>query len=559
MFKLDADFDIFDLPTLGAVFAEPDPEGSISRFCDSRDLQWTITIRKLFVLIEYESEVPIPIPIFFDDLGIDYLGLPGIGFASHWGFPEPQMDLMEIFTDVADLISYATNKDHLMNMDSEDRKVDLQIKIGANYVQLPPFLGGSVYGSKEDILILSGYQMLAFALNFIKVRRLSYLTHVFPLSYRLGTTVSKADMPGSPNVATLKNSENYATTVMPYKLGKLSGNVDWAVSTPEEFKTFAVKYLELADEKAATDFLASLFPKDIASPPDGVEQPGIVLAKGSAKVGDSAELDVSFSVYQEASNRYGFGVSLAGKVGKIVGINVGGKIDFDIKGKLDQPLTFVSQSDAEGGAGFQITFLEETVAKGNVQLTQDSLSLSGNLEFPSDWGLKFEDTIEGTLGSDKLYLHGSGKALVLGGKNLLSGEVVFTLENDSLAFSGEWENYQISLGLDKKGENWIFKAAFDNDGFPNYLKKAIDGKFAATKDQYKPLFDAKKTYETALALPPDGELQAVNNAQAAAQKALDAINAAKKLVDDKTDAKNNCQDTVDGINKKIQDLKKKLL
>lgn len=80
LLSMDVRLDYFDLLTLGATLI---PREALKGLLDPRELQRRLTIKDLLMLIVYQTTVPIPVPIFYDELGVDYLGVEGTRMWRH--------------------------------------------------------------------------------------------------------------------------------------------------------------------------------------------------------------------------------------------------------------------------------------------------------------------------------------------------------------------------------------------------------------------------------------------------------------------------------------------
>ncbi len=97
------------------------------------ELRNSIDINKLTTLIVYQTEVPIPIPIFYDKLSYHYVGILGEALRGEIRFPQPTLNLMEIATLFAELLQFATDKDYLLDPNLPLSQSDLKFSIGSSF------------------------------------------------------------------------------------------------------------------------------------------------------------------------------------------------------------------------------------------------------------------------------------------------------------------------------------------------------------------------------------------------------------------------------------------
>ena len=206
--NLDLRLDSYDLLLLVAALSLPLDQLPI--LPTTRAWNRRLILKDLFMVIIYETAIPIPVPLFFDQLGLEYLGLEGLELQTHWGFPKPHVNMTDAARLFQDFENFFTKPDHLLDASTPPQGLDLQLTIGPNYLQLPTYLGGKTLGSKDEKLIISAYQNLAHLLNALKTLSLNELIQALPLEKRVGhEQVSFASM-----------------TLM----------VNWLITTPKEFR-----------------------------------------------------------------------------------------------------------------------------------------------------------------------------------------------------------------------------------------------------------------------------------------------------------------------------------
>ena len=112
LLSIDVRLDIFDLVTLASTLI---PRTALLGLPDPHELHRRLIIKDLLMLIVYQTVVPIPIPIFYKELGVDYLGLEGTRLESHWYFPAPEFNLGEGLDTLKALSRFVTEPDYLLD------------------------------------------------------------------------------------------------------------------------------------------------------------------------------------------------------------------------------------------------------------------------------------------------------------------------------------------------------------------------------------------------------------------------------------------------------------
>lgn len=257
--KLDASLDCFDLVT----FLLCEVSGKTLHGGPVRDVKRSYVFDHVLALIP--AAAPVPIPIFFNDLGIEYAGWDGLGFETSWGFPEPDVGFVNLIGGGRALYQFLTDNDWYFNpMQKAPAGLDLPIDLGPNFIQLPEHLGGKLLGSDKRV----GYDLwrsLANAMNFLKRGELQDLLGVLPLEVRVGATTSA--------------------------LGPLSINGAYALTTPAELTGPAGKPVVAALKRALGyapdgERLLDILPRSNGQPPGGL----VSLIFGQLAVADAFQL-----------------------------------------------------------------------------------------------------------------------------------------------------------------------------------------------------------------------------------------------------------------------------
>jgi hypothetical protein len=150
LLQVDANLDQFDLPTLAASLALPDDDSL--PLPSTRDLMRRLVLNDLFMIIVYQTVIPIPIPLFYDNIGIEYLGLEGVGLRAHAQFPMPSFNLSEVSRILSDLRRFFSDRNFLLDRTMPPRDFNLRFSLDGNYLRLPEYAGAGRNGTGDQRL-----------------------------------------------------------------------------------------------------------------------------------------------------------------------------------------------------------------------------------------------------------------------------------------------------------------------------------------------------------------------------------------------------------------------
>jgi hypothetical protein len=305
LLEVDANLDQFDLITLAASLALPDDDAI--PLPTPRDLQRRIVLRNLFMIIVYQTVIPIPIPLFYDEVGIEYLGLEGLHLQTHAQFPMPSFDLGEISRIVTDFGRFFSDRNFLLNPNTPPDNVNLRFSLDSNYLRLPEYLGSQMLGPGMDGPDIDLYANLAHLLNGLKTLSVNDLIQALPLAYRVGG--------------------------VDVSFVSLRSQVGWLITTPGEFQQLIAqpdsremifRQLQLADESQATGLLSIL---PAASEEAPTTEAGLVtFLKGTWAVANGAELEATFGLVASGSQGFRTGFRIAGEIDNFLAVEIAGRV-----------------------------------------------------------------------------------------------------------------------------------------------------------------------------------------------------------------------------------------
>ena len=413
LLKADAKVDMFDPFALAAALLP-----NVPFLADSRVLQQTFIIEKLTMLIVYQTAIPIPIPIFYDELGYEYHGIEDLTVQTHVKFPMPALNPLEIMTLFGQFQKFASDKNYLMDTRNPPRDTDLKFTLGANFIQLPKYLGSAVLGKKTDLASISLYQTVAGLMNGIKKFSLNQLVQIVPEQHRVG-------------------SQSIAFLGMTF-------SSQWLVTTPQEFVDGA--YRKLGLNVAAKQELLALVPRasSNATSSNGV----LVFLQGSGSVAGLGGWHAKFALAMLENIGCATGFRMAGNlVDGMVGIELSGTVK--LNGKSTSPF------ELKGSGG--IMFLGEKAMTIEVGYDSSGMTLKGFLDlFPTTSLLQLEGHVLGVIDEDSFLLEGDVR-YSLGQHFVLSGARA-RMTGREFIVGGSWMGQSIELSMTRQGNGVRFAA-----------------------------------------------------------------------------------------------------
>jgi hypothetical protein len=207
--KFDGCVDVFDGVDL--LYALLTGKGS--------DLGSRIVMRKLEALVPIAF--PVPIPLFYDEIGWEYKNLVGLALQMHARFPDPQPPLSDWVKLIGDLGHFFAD-DHFLLHDPGHlpQAMQLDFQLQPTFLALPGYLGGAVLGSRSALPPFQVSQTLARALDAIKTGSVGEVIRAVPLKYESG---------GSTHWIRVGHEDVH--------FGPLHLQAAWCVTTEEEFLT----------------------------------------------------------------------------------------------------------------------------------------------------------------------------------------------------------------------------------------------------------------------------------------------------------------------------------
>lgn len=169
---VDAVIDNFDLLSMAGCLA-------VGTLADGKSCKtYTNQIVLDQVTALWPAGSPLPIPMFFDELGLKYRGWEGFSASTLWSLPRPPESLL------IDFVRFAREPGFRLDPDKSGPTGGGTITVGPNFVKMPDFLGGSVLGSRRGLPRLKAWSTSAHLLNALKFGDVRELLQALPARHR---------------------------------------------------------------------------------------------------------------------------------------------------------------------------------------------------------------------------------------------------------------------------------------------------------------------------------------------------------------------------------------
>lgn len=288
--EIDATLDQFDLPSLVVSLALPRDESFPLPTSDQ--LQRRIILDDVFCIIPISAGVPVPIPLFYDEIGFQYVGVEGIGLQAHVAFPKPDLGAAQATAMFRALEDFTNDPKVLLDPKAPPGGVDLAFTFHDEYLQAPEYLGGKLLGTKGKNIKVGTWKNVASMMNFCKTFSINDCIQAIPLEQRVGSAQ--------------------------YKFAFLSFDADWMLTTPGEFRGGAFQHMKLS-QSDVQDFIAVLpsVALTTTNQTKSNEEGLVAFARGQANVG-FMRVEAALGLAASGSMGFNTGFKFEGAIGKIV-------------------------------------------------------------------------------------------------------------------------------------------------------------------------------------------------------------------------------------------------
>lgn len=383
---LDIKIDTFDLPSLLASLLIPYDElpAEIKYvLADPRQVQNSFRAENLMIVIIYQAAgIPIPIPLFYDKLGVSYKGLDGFELESVFKFPQPRLELKSIGILFNEIIDFFGKGEDIDTEKLDDVAIG-DYTIGANYIRFPKYVSteeddptvGKLLGTQQGFTI-KPVKLIGALLNAIKNGSINDLIQVVPVEDRVGKIDLKI-------------------------FNVLQTHCEYALTTPFEFVNFAYRKLSSFDQSQARQYIEILPPKRTGLPaqkgddytysPVTEDTEGLVIfLKGNLDVAKALMFDTGFGLFATGAG-FGLGMQFNGRLPDIFDVHMKGLLAIRKDGRYL----------LEGSSHLRI--LDQNIFSGAFYFSNDLFSIEAKA---GDGPIRVEGKLEGEFTNEKFYLEG---------------------------------------------------------------------------------------------------------------------------------------------------------
>ncbi|GHO79570.1 hypothetical protein KSD_73410 [Ktedonobacter sp. SOSP1-85] len=443
LLPLALDMDLHQFPLLPLAAALLKPLDGLPR---PQDLTNHLAIHNLFMVIITETGIPLPVPLFFDQLGIEYHGIENLNFQVHGAFPNPlkNLGLSDFVKLLKALGKFITDSDYLLDATTLPHLLPV-FTLGPNTIQLPPYLGGRTLVDPTDPrynLTLDANESVPHLLNFLKTLNLNEIIQSIPLENRVGQ--------------------------QHISFGSLEMDADWLVTRPSELQTLTPEQKVVARLTASEiEILLQLLPaiqaqmlaadlstfvssgKQVQAQNAADQERGLVIfLKGNWQIASTASLMAYFGLVN-ANSGFGTSMRVAGNVTDLIALDLSGLVSIHTQVR---PGTSVVSLQGKS----VLSILNQQVLTGSLSLEDKRFAIAGTLHLPFGWtGIFGSVDLSGHLSDTALALSGSASIDV--GTFTLAGAVL-AITHTGLTVTGTWLKQSMVFSAHKVNDLLLFQA-----------------------------------------------------------------------------------------------------
>jgi hypothetical protein len=436
--RIDGHFDSFDVLSLGLAAAVSNTDW-YTWMGTPRTFRRRLLLEKLLIFIIWQTQVPIPVPVFFRKVGVEYDGLFNVKAALGASFPEPEFNLMKLGELLKDLVEFARKPGFYLDEDKTLLPFDLQLSLGPAYLKLGKEGSLLNIGSDQTLDFPSVYQLLAKGLNAVKHFDIERAIRLVPEKYRYAVVPKTEVFPGM----------------------QVEGM--WMVSTPSEFVSGKYTLMGISVDRMRE--LVELLPRQQDDPEITSTDKGVVAFINGHWQTDYARVEAMFAMMVIRSKRLAVQMRFKGNLSDALYIYAGGLLKiappqepFQLKGKMESKLRLAGLDIYTGNLSIAVSADRFAMLGDLSVMAESNLFYIKAHEFGGTVSGKTFD-LQGKITGKILFLEGAGEATV----GLSGIEYWFTVaeakvglrlrkEGNALRIGGDIPIAGINFGSD----SWIY-------------------------------------------------------------------------------------------------------
>lgn len=403
--EIDAKVDFFDIPTLLAAAVIPTDFGGM--LPKTADLHKTIVVKNLLSVIPVGAGTPTPVPVFYDELSLNYLGFEGFQARSEFRFPKPPGGMTGLAAVFETLTDFVTKRETRLDPKKSPFKSPLNFTIGAQFVKLPKYFSGFTLGKTTDLVSVAAYENIAHGLNWIKTFRIGDFIQSIPIDKRVG---------------------NFS-----FSFSFFSFSAAWLVSTGKELKDGANTRISLTP--AESDSIMRQLPAPQTTADDAL----VVFLKGQTDTG-FMKLNALYAMQGSPSGNFASVFRYAGSFIDFLQVTFAGSVVIDARAETGEWLKTGGTADIKIG--------QATVISGTFAVTPASFDVNATISlFPADSPVKMTGNVNGALSKSEFKLQGDA-ALKIGAAKLFDGTASIT--KSGFVIEAAWLTMQQQFRVSEK-------------------------------------------------------------------------------------------------------------
>lgn len=344
--------------------------------------------------------MPVPIPLFYDEIAVDYIDVLGTEFQTHWRNPDPDWGLENYLGVFSALFSFITDKEYLFSQTGFNEVLNTRLGIGIQRMRMPTFLGGAEIVLNMLEVELDTGQLIGGVFDFFKTGNAAYAIQAVPL---------KAN-----------DSHWIRVGAIVLEFGPfLEISANWCITTQQEFQEDVLPAIARLPELAP-----ALDQEVLTILPEEVEEGAayskgfIILMGGKVDFGGILGLQAQFGLAltgkgesrDDYSGAFETGFLLAGSIANALTLKIGGKVlvenssetgtSIEIDGAIQLLWKETNLIETKG----RIAVNRERFEVEIILSLSDHFSIGGRLEIGKERFLLKGTVKWGHDGSDNVYL-----------------------------------------------------------------------------------------------------------------------------------------------------------
>ncbi|MCE7996280.1 MAG: hypothetical protein HEP71_30155 [Roseivirga sp.] len=418
LFHVDIDcaFDNFDIPRMMAAIAVDETWNDSQNYLPSpKDLHQSFRVKNLTTLIVYQTEIPIPIPLFYDEISSSNIVFEGMESESFLSFKKPTFGtaqlkaLSALTTELVKFFKAPTTYKIQWNRMSDGDLTTLIV--GPNYWQYPRYIAKELTDDGND------YKGLKLGHSKFEIGAIKILT-----------ALMSAIQNGSINelIQTRDLSDRHDHKIIKV-LEVLDVDLKYALTTPAEFTSgddsvrAQWKETGLFEQAKPNEFLNMLPPRrsEVKATEDGENI--------TIPVGEKTEGLVTFFDGKMKLGEYFDSQTSLGVIASDAGFGLGGQFDLNIGNNIVNAL--MSGHAVVSKTGFELTghsyfkMLDIEFFSGSFHFNKDSFHIATKTGVTPNPLFYVDGRLEGRFNSEEFYLEGKNNITLFGFSS--QGDVLF--------------------------------------------------------------------------------------------------------------------------------------